>query len=412
MEKIKEQAPQEIDTSFERAIGFHDCIKDQMKKFHETTDPIKFRISLLNSSKVEKIVESSQSSQSKTVSTFNNCERKIDLFFKKIEVKQIDFEKIVTVCFPKDFSFELNDFILVNRDRTPKSSVGNRLSVNLAMNKIFSPVDRIFTRNDSSCDKSREKRSSFLSRKMNDKQSAMTDMNFEGFQKGNVSHQQLKRNNSHRFGAFKSELQIQRADSLFSNDSGLRPLPHLGESYKEKRAQHTNLNNYCIKETQEENLLLNSNVQNELINQDIEVEFKKINNEYEKPSRLVYNRDINGGLFGEEMGRSKSPMRAGLDLLKKVRSSDHMKTELAERQENPHFLRVRVDSNFDSQRFDLSRSNNNNGNANKSRASSKNISNIYINLDDFSDKPTHKVGELLKNLKNTKPPYIDLSAGR
>lgn len=395
--KIKTDASKALSTPLQKAHAFHDCIKEELRKFEECSLDIKFGVSLLNTSKIQNIFESSKNSQNQSISNFKEFENKLESIFEKLAVTKIPFEKIINLNFPEILFLNEADASFVHRDPSTKLTVNNRLSVNLGPTGLITPNNRIPKGHDSSIENSCERRNSFLSRRNTD----IPSKYLTGRPLNTRYPRPLLNNTNSR--------------NVSPNDPGLEPTITLKlvspndveDTYKYRRARQMNLVNFSIKETLEENLLQNTLLLNKVDPKILNEHIKNTGDKFEQKTSFNGKKSENtqNSFYPvQESNLSKSPIKFHFDILKKVKSFEQLKIDLFDRQETNKIIKPVLEIKLEP----VSKISKNR----QSRASSKNMSNININLDDFCEKPTSKVSEILKNPKCLKAPHIDLSASR
>ena len=169
-EKMKDEFPKEVNSSFEKTLNLHNCIKDQLKKFDKIDQSISYGISMLNTSKIKNISESFKTTQDKTVSSLKILENKMHSFCDKITISLLPVESIISLYLPDDFGFSvLNDSGLRNnREKTPKMT-NNRNNSRTSVTKIaYSPMNQPKRNIEPSREESRENKRNFLQRNNND----------------------------------------------------------------------------------------------------------------------------------------------------------------------------------------------------------------------------------------------------
>ena len=368
-----------------------------MKNADNKSKEIKFGVTLLNADKIKNIFESSKINQNQTMNIFRSFEKKISCICDKITVNQIPFERILTLQLPDDFlSFQNTESSLTNaRDKTPKMSQLNRGTNIIGLRSLLNSNLKKSKLNESILEKSRERKSSFLSRKHIEINLNLDNPTKENTDKMNRSFNRPKREYSNKIhNDFDPEI-----------GSHLKTMNAIsGETLKNKRPKTQSFIEMCNNDSQEENLLQCSNAKIEdprrealKLNLDQFNSEAKENTNHFKADLSTLNNQRNDHF------KSKSPLKSNIDLLKKIKSSDHIKIDLSDKTDTINVLKWKIETNLDTMRSEV-------GKKDKSRASSKNMSNININLDDFYERPSSRITEILKNQKNVKPPYVDFSS--
>ena len=391
--KLQKQIPSEITSSFERNVSLHDCVKDNLKKFKE--GGIKFGATLLNTSKIQNIIESSLSSQSQTVQALEVFEKQIIDYCNRVIVSQLPPTKIVSLQLPDEFcSDNPAEISVLNRQQlTPKANQMTRFSSLTGIRSLLSPNNLPKKIVESSVEKLRCNRASFLSKRNFEKPNCLLDD-----RKGNLRRLDSSFNRCENINT--SNI---KNDFEMEGETHLKYLQNMSaESPRELPRKQSGFN-FCIRETQEENLLQNSSVNTlklDLENLESNVHhFSTVDRNVKmavRPETPSLRNSRGLALIG------KSPIRATQGLLKKNGSPDCLKVEFLDK-ENRSCLKPRFELNLDSLKTEIV-------SKDRSRASSNNLSNLNINLDDLNEKPTNRVCELLKSKNIVKPPYVDLSS--
>ena len=319
----------------------------------------------------------------------------MESIFEKLAVTKIPIDKIININFPEILFLNKSDASFVHRDPSTKLTVNNRFSVNLGPTGLITPnIPKV---HDFSIEHSCERRNSFLSRRNTDNSS-----NYLTGRPLNFRYPRPLLNNTN-------------TRNVSPNDPGLEPNITLKmvspndveDTYKYRRARQMNLVNFSIKETLEENLLQNTLLLNKVDPKIINEHIKNTGDKFVQKSSFdgkKLENTPNSFYPVQESNLSKSPIKFHFDILKKVKSFEQLKIDLIDRQETNKILKPVLEVKLElfskiskNQQF---------------KASSKNISNININLDDFGEKPTSKVSEIIKNPKCLKALHIDLSSSR
>lgn len=393
--KLKAEAPRELGSAIEKVNAFKGLVKEQIRKCNDTKNEIKFAASLIKTSKVGNIIESSMTAQQQLSDCFDRFWDRLDKHFQKIVISDIPSDKIVTVMFPVDNPFFNKDGMAVGRREKSPALTPTRSSMNLGLNKLSSPNRILLRREDMSIEKSKERKSSFLTKKTGDKTAIFLD---------GITDNSRRMNRSY----IRPEIELRDINTENEDPSVFQSLGGR-KGNRERSARHMEVAHHPIKETQEENLLVGSNFNVGRLEIDLNAEPRRFSDRSELPTlsnKALVRPETNRNCVPlDETSRSKSPHGHQIDMLKKMKSMQNIRVELPERLETQVSLRPRIELALDTTaRADRSR--------NRSRASSKNLSTININLDEFTERPSNRVSQLMRNPKVLRPPHIDFSSAR
>lgn len=370
-------------------------MKEQIRKCGDSKNEIKFAASLIKTSKVGNIIESSTTAQQQLSEGFDRFWDRIDKHFQKIAISDLPSEQVLSVAFPSDNPFFNKETLTAGRREKSPALTPIRSSMNLGLNKLGSPNRTLLRREDLSVEKSKDRKSSFLTKRTGDKTAIFLD---------GITDNPRRLNRSYiRPDTEQRDPNVENEDPpVFQSLGG-------GKGNRERSARHMEIANRTIKETQEENLLISSNFNPGRLEIDLNAEPRRFSGRPDLPTlsnKLAVRPETNRNCVPlDETSRSKSPHAPQIDMLKKMKSMQNIRVELPERLETQVSIRPRIELALDAtSRADRSR--------NRSRASSKNLSNININLDELTERPSNRVSQLLRNPKVLKAPHIDFSSAR
>jgi hypothetical protein len=391
--QIRLEAPREIDLLWAKAVDFKRCVQEQVRKCSEGKADIGFLASLLNTAKVGNIIESSTAVQKQVCDSFEAFEKRVQAVLGKTSLSELPLEKVVLFSAPMDVGLSGKEGIVVRREKSP-GPTPSRLSNNLNELRMLSPSRHVLDLEERSCDKQKEPRSSFLSKRHFDR----VNFNSEQGDAGRKLNRSCTRPDLEKSSLIRVKRDPQLEESLRGS-----PIAHSDIQRIPKKRQ-LDFQNYEIRETQEENLLQSSNAAAARLEIDLNGfpnPFERVDHNLLSASKPETNRT---NLLEASQRRPRSPAPHNIEMLKKVRSSELSKVDSGERSEPSFLPRPRMEMALEPVKLEVSQ--------NKSRASSKNMSNININLDDFYDRPTPRVAELLRNPRCLQPPHIDFSGAR
>lgn len=398
--QIRLEAPREIDLLWAKAADFKRCVQEQVRKCSDGKADIGFLASLLNTAKVGNIIESSTNVQKQVCDSFEAFEKRVQAVLSKTSLAELPLDRVIMFSAPADVGLSGKEAIVVRREKSP-GPTPSRLSNNLNDFKPMSPSRHVLDLEERSCDKQKEPRSSFLSKRHLDRVLLNPEQG-DGMRKLNRS---CTRPDLEKSAVIRVRRDPQLEESLRGSPI-VHPLIH-SEAPRLPKKRQLDFQNYEIRETQEENLLQASNA----VASRLEIDLNGLPNPFERVDHNLLSaakpETNRTNVLEASQRRPRSPLPIHSDMLKKVRSSELSKVDSGERPESSFLPRPKLEpkeTTLEPVKLDLSQ--------HRSRASSKNMSNININLDDFYDRPTARVSELLRNPRCLQPPHIDFSGAR